>query len=113
MAVAKAVTKARPEAPELTEDLKDKVVELYRSGTKTSDITAATGVNRPTIYWILQKRGITPTRTKRPSGEGPNLEQLIEQLKASERENGRLEAEVQRLTVIVDHLEDRLRRLEK
>lgn len=73
---------------------KDEVVRLYKAGTKTQEITDQTGVPRPTIYWILNERGVRPSRTKAKAAEGIDVGQVLAQLAAAEREIGRLQAEL-------------------
>lgn len=72
---------------------KDEVINLYKAGVKTQEITDKTGVPRPTIYWILNERGVRPSRTKRVA-EGVDVGQVLEQLAAAEREIGRLTEQV-------------------
>ena len=86
---------------------KDEVVALYRQGVKTSDITDQTGVPRPTIYWILEQRGVRPSRTKRQPQE-INVDQVLERLEAAERENGRLTALLERERMLNEALMSRL-----
>lgn len=87
---------------------KDEVVRLYRAGTKTAEITEATGVPRPTIYWILNERGVRPSRTKAKAAQGVDIGQVLEQLAASEREVGRLEEELRTERALNQALLDRL-----
>lgn len=90
----------------MDDDLKDKVVDLYKSGTKTAEITEQTGVPRPTIYWILNERGIRPSRTKR-APQGVDQDQLLERLAAAEREVGRLTELLQRERILNEALMER------
>ena len=92
---------------DITPEVEDRVVEMYRSAAKTSEITAETGVPRPTIYWILQKRGITPSRAKRAPVE-VNTDHLLQRLDAQAREIGRLEAEVASKDALIAELMTRL-----
>jgi hypothetical protein len=75
----------------------DKVVAMYQSGARLVDITRETGVPRPTIYWALRQRGITPSRTKAASTEEITVHQVLEQLAVANREVGRLQARVEQL----------------
>lgn len=86
---------------------KDQVVDLYRAGVKTAQITEQTGVPRPTIYWILNERGVRPSRTKR-APEGIDTAQVLEQLSAAEREIGRLQEALERERTLNEALMDRL-----
>lgn len=72
------------------DEVYDRVIEMYQSGARLKDITEATGVPRPTIYWALQKRGLRPTRTKTQT-EDISAAQVLEQLAAANREIGRLQ----------------------
>lgn len=94
---------------ETPDHIQDRVVELYRSGMKTAEITAETGITRPMIYVILNRRGITPTRAKRPTGE-VNTDQLLQRLDAQAREIGRLEAELAAKQATIDELISQLGR---
>jgi hypothetical protein len=46
----------------IPDDVRKRVVELYKAGVKTADITTETGVVRSSIYWILQQAGVRPER---------------------------------------------------
>lgn len=91
----------------MDDELKDQVVELYKAGTKTADITEQTGVPRPTIYWILNERGVRPSRTKR-APEGVNVDQVLQRLAAAEREVGRLSEALLREKALNEALLDRI-----
>lgn len=80
-----------PSSNKIDDATRDKVVEMYQAGAKTEEITAETGVIRPTQYFILQQRGIMPRRTRR-TPPGVTVDQLLERLSAAEREIGRLRA---------------------
>jgi len=86
---------------------KDQVVDLYKAGTKTEEITHITGVPRPTIYWILEQRGIKPSRTRRAAPE-INVDQVLERLAAAEREVGRLTEALEREKALNEALLDRV-----
>lgn len=77
------------------EDPYDKVVSMYQSGARLVDITRETGVPRPTIYWALRQRGITPSRLK--NVEEVTVQQVLEQLAAANREVGKLQARIEGL----------------
>lgn len=87
--------------------IKDRVVDLYKAGVKTAEITEQTGVPRPTIYWILNERGVRPSRTKRTS-EGVTVDQVLLRLEAAERRIGFLEAELEREKALNEALLTRL-----
>lgn len=86
----------------------ERAVQMYLDGVKTSDITEATGVSRPRLYYLLERRGITPQRTRRfprtsfttegmptladpMAGAAEQIRWLAQQLLEQERELGRLE----------------------
>lgn len=85
------------------DEVYDRVVAMYLQGARLKDITAETGVPRPTIYWALQKRGLKPSREKR-NVEEVNTSQVLEQLAAANREIGRL-------TTLLEQREAELARL--
>ena len=87
--------------------IKDLVVDLYKAGVKTAEITKETGVPRPTIYWILNERGVRPSRTKRQP-EGVTVDQVLVRLESAERKIGFLEAELAREKALNQALLDRL-----
>lgn len=87
--------------------IKDRVVDLYKAGVKTAEITEETGVPRPTIYWILNERGVRPSRTKRQA-EGVTVDQVLLRLESAERKVGFLEAELAREKALNQALLDRL-----
>jgi hypothetical protein len=87
---------------------KDEVVRLYKAGVKTQEITAQTGVPRPTIYWILNERGVRPSRTKQKAQQGIDIAQVLERLEASEREVGRLTEALAQQRALNEALLDRL-----
>ena len=93
----------------MDDQIKDKVVELYKQGVKTQEITNQTGVERPTIYWILNERGVRPSRTRRQA-EGLDVNQVLEQLAAAERENGRLTEALSRATALNEALMEQVAR---
>ena len=67
-----------------------RVVSMYESGERLIDITRATGVPRASIYWVLRKEGITPSRMPKPSGEMMSVHDVLDRLRTTERENGQL-----------------------
>jgi hypothetical protein len=73
----------------MNKTIEDQVVAMYQAGVKTAFIEQETGVKRPTIYYLLEKRGIRPSRTGRPAAV-VDVGQVLERLAASEREVGRL-----------------------
>lgn len=59
----------------LSEDIAQQIVEAYKNGEKLSAISDRLGVPQSTIYWHLEREGITPNRLKRRSryGSDPGL----------------------------------------
>jgi hypothetical protein len=90
------------------DEVYDKVVEMYQAGARLKDITAVTGVPRPTIYWALQKRGLKPSRERR-SVEEVNTSQVLEQLAAANREIGRLTTLLEQAVAEIARLKSRKR----
>ena len=41
------------------------IVAAYQAGTKTKDILDEFGISRSSLYWILQRNGIEPSRQRR------------------------------------------------
>jgi hypothetical protein len=78
------------------DESKDAAVRLYQQGVKTDKILKETGLSRAMLYYVLQTRGIKPTRKVGRSSELTTSE-VLEQLSAAHREIGRLEAECERL----------------
>lgn len=91
--------------PKISESVKATIIQMYREGKKTKEITDATGVGRSTIYYILGEQNV---RTNRKSGPRPSLpdpeyqsllERLTERVIELERENA----------VLLDRLQERRR----
>lgn len=85
----------------LDNDQRKKVIEMYRAGKKTADITAATGVPRSTIYFVLREAEITPRRQRghrrgpigtelTPAEHTKLLDWALARVTDLERENGQL-----------------------
>jgi transposase-like protein len=92
---------------ELTDEVKDRVVELYLSGAKLNEILDATGVIRPTVYWILEKRGIKPSRQRAKPAE-VNTDHLLQRLDAQARQIGHLEEQLAAKDAAIAELLSRL-----
>jgi transposase-like protein len=93
----------------IPEAVKDEVVRMYLANAKNSEITEATGVERSSIYWILDQRGIEPNR-QRKRGQDVDGATLVKSLVEAHREIGRLEHENEQLLVEMDRLKARLAR---
>lgn len=80
-------------AEELSGAQRDRIVSLYRQGTKINTIAAEVGVGRASVYWTLHHQGVKPNRSsQRRAGEQITVAQALEQVAAANREIGRLEA---------------------
>lgn len=77
-----------------TDEQKDEVVELYRRGIKGADISERTGIPRPTVYLILEQRGIKPSRRNTMKARQVDTATLLEQLAERDRLIGRLEEQL-------------------
>lgn len=99
-------TRQSGEPGPLSEDAKDEVVTLYRRGTKLDEITRITGVKRPTIFYVLSTRGITPSR-QRASRSEVTVDSVLQELNAAQRTIGRLEAELELCKAELDQLRAR------
>lgn len=74
---------------------RQQVIDSYRSGMRLKDITAETGMDRPTIYWILRTANVRPDRNK--SGESVSAETLLERIEELQRIIGRQQAYIELL----------------
>lgn len=90
-----------------TDEQKDEIVALYRQGVKGDDISKRTGVPRPTVYLILEQRGIKPSRRKTMTARQVSPEVLLEQLAEKDRRIGRLEYELEQARAQLSYLTDR------
>ena len=45
---------------------RERIIEMYRAGKKTADITKETGASRSTIYFVLREEGVVPHRRSGP-----------------------------------------------
>jgi transposase-like protein len=79
-----------------SEETRQQVINLYQEGHRLADITRETGVPRATIYWILKREGIRTDRVARSGDEMLSMGDVLEALRRSEQEVGRLTAELER-----------------
>ena len=79
-----------------SEETRARVIALYTEGHKLAEITRQTSVPRATIYWILKREGIRTDRVARTPDESLSMSDLLEALRRSEQEVGRLTAELER-----------------
>lgn len=91
-----------------TDEQKDEIVQLYREGLKGEIISERTGVPRPTVYLILEQRGIKPSRRKVMRARQVAPEQLLEQIAERDRYIGRLELELEQAQRTIEVLQDQL-----
>jgi transposase-like protein len=88
-------------------DKADAVVAAYQSGEKLSKIERDFEVARATIYWLLERRGITDQRVKRNvrlQVDSVTAAHLYDLISSQEEEIERLEAEVEDLRRQIDKL---------
>jgi transposase-like protein len=81
-------------------DKADAVVAAYQSGEKLAKIERDFDVARATIYWLLERRGITDERVKRNvrlQVDSVTAAHLYDLISSQEEEIERLEAEVEDL----------------
>jgi hypothetical protein len=82
------VNVARAERPRLvTEAVEKGILDDYQRGTKLMDIEQRYGVARATVYWVLEKNGVAPSRAKqnaRITGNDLQLRSLYELLTAQD-----------------------------
>lgn len=74
---------------------RQKVKDMYAAGERLKNIQDETSLSRPTIYWILRTEGMLPDR--KPRLDTLSVQDLLEALRASEQEVGRLRGELERL----------------
>lgn len=75
---------------DIPETVRRQVITMYQAGDKVKDITEATGLARPNIYWVLRAEGLTPNRQKR---DNVTTQNLLDALRDAHQEIGRLQAE--------------------
>jgi transposase-like protein len=97
-----------PLAPFHSEETRGQVIALYTEGHKLAEITRQTGVPRATIYWILKREGIRTDRVARTPDEALSMSDVLEALRRSEQEVGRLTAELERERTITRWFMDRV-----
>lgn len=99
---------SEPVVPFHSEETRQHVIALYQSGHKLADITRETGVPRATIYWILKREGIRTDRVARSADEALSMSEVLEALRRSEQEVGRLTVELERERTINKWFLDRV-----
>ena len=91
-----------------TAEKRTQVIELYQAGHKLADITSETGVPRATIYWILRQEGVRTDRVARSPDDALSMSELLDQLRRSEQETGRLRADLERERTITRWFVERI-----
>jgi transposase-like protein len=74
--------------------VKQAVIADYQAGKRVLDIEQEHGVNRATLYWILDEAGVMPSRSNRGEryrGTTEDLARLYELIQAQEQHIERLE----------------------
>jgi hypothetical protein len=78
------VNVAKVDRPRLvTEEVEQGILRDYEHGTKLMDIEHRYGVARATVYWVLERNGVAPSRAKqnaRMTGDEQQLRSLYELL---------------------------------
>jgi len=91
-------------------DKKAQAVEMYQDGEKTERIYEVTGISRPSLYLLLQQRGISPNRQTDRRTPGLDAGALLQQLKDAQLQLGHARAEnellKQRISVLEAELEE-------
>lgn len=86
------------------------VVAMYQAGHKMKDIAAETGFPQGTLYWVLRRAGIKPGRYAQgdEAENAPSFDEVLTQLRMSEREVGRLRDRCERQELLIEELFGRL-----
>ena len=84
------------ESNPVTEEERETIVDMYKRGIKLVEITRVTGRSRPTIYSVLQKRGVHPTRQHRPVAGKLTVNEMLDRYRDCIAEKTRLELAYQR-----------------
>ena len=88
----------------VTEEERQTIVNMYTSGVKLVEITRVTGRSRPTIYSVLQKRGVQPARQHRPAIGKLTIIEMLNRYRDCIAEKTRLEVDCERQQAELDQL---------
>lgn len=86
-----------PTTKPISDEDRDKIVSMYKAGSRIADITRETGRPRPTIYWVLQQKGVHPGRIHRPSQTEVSVEQMLDRWRDCIAENAVLKADLSKV----------------
>ena len=92
------------ESNTVTEEEQQTIVEMYKKGVKLVEITRVTGRSRPTIYSVLQKRGVHPTRQHRPAAGKITVNEMLDRYRDCIAEKTRLELDCERQQAELEQL---------
>jgi transposase len=84
----------------VTDEVRERVIAAYRGGDKIQSIQDRFDVSRSTIYWILEKAGVSPDRVQRGRrlvGDDQQLAQLYELIESQDERIRSLEELVREL----------------
>lgn len=84
----------------IPDEVAAEVVTAYQAGEKVSSIVSRTGVPHATVYWCLERAGVTPSRLKRRSNMRMNEVQaadLFDAIAEQEEMIAALEEEIRTL----------------
>jgi predicted DNA-binding transcriptional regulator AlpA len=98
------------ESNPVTEEERETIVDMYKRGIKLVEITRVTGRSRPTIYSVLQKRGVHPTRQHRPATGKLTVNEMLDRYRDCIAEKTRLELECERQHLELEQLRAALAR---
>ena len=92
------------ESNPVTEEERETIVDMYKRGIKLVEITRVTGRSRPTIYSVLQKRGVHPTRQHRPAAGKLTVNEMLDRYRDCIAEKTRLELAYESQRDELEHL---------
>lgn len=75
----------------LDDATKQAIIKAYQAGKKIRDIEEDLHVSRSTIYWVLERAAIAPTRIKRKSRLSGDTHDLVQLYTVVEAQEARIE----------------------